>query len=80
MPRVYHSSASKCPFYRGEDCRPSSGGATLLCNGIAGSETVRLFFRSKAKLQEHTGQFCRKDWKSCAIAKLLENPHQEEPE
>lgn len=71
MPRRYHSSAAKCPFYRGEDCSASGGGASLFCAGVGEAETIRLFFRSKEKLQAHTERHCREDWKGCAIAQIL---------
>lgn len=69
MPRNYHSSAAKCPFYRGEDCR---GGAALFCAGIGDAETIRLFFRSNEKAIAHREQFCRGEWEDCVIAQIMD--------
>lgn len=71
MPRHYHSSAAKCPYYRGEDCSRKGGGASLFCAGVGEAETIRLFFRAYDKAVIHRDVFCRDCWQECAIAQIL---------
>ena len=79
MPRNYHSSAAKCPFYRGERYDQREGGAALFCAGVGKAETIRLFFRSKDKLLEHA-ELCRGEWEDCSIAQLLKSTEEENHE
>ena len=72
MPRLYHSSAAQCPYYRGEDINVAS----LCCAGIGQAETIRLFFRARHKAIEHREKYCRGNWEECVIAQIME----EEPE
>lgn len=73
MPRNYISPTARCPYYRGERTDAQAGGAALFCAGVGESENIRLFFRSKDKLNEHCGKLCRAGWEECAIAQLLQN-------
>lgn len=72
MPKRYHSTAAVCPYYRGEDCSASGGGASLFCAGPGDAETIRLFFRSKDLMKAHADPFCRGDWQECPIAQMLQ--------
>ena len=71
MPRRYHSSAAKCPHYKGEQADIRTGGAAVYCQGICAAETTRLFFRAKDKMATHTRRFCREAWEDCPLAQIL---------
>lgn len=62
MPRHYHSSAAKCPYYRGE-C-----GGMVYCAGLYGAETLRSYFRDERTARVHRAKYCRMDWRACRIA------------
>ena len=71
MPKRYHSTAARCPYYRGEDCSASGGGAAVFCAGVGDAETIRLYFRSREKMREYVEPFCRGDWEECVVAQML---------
>ena len=56
-----------CPFYRGEE------GQYIFCEGIAPGATLRLGFGNGAK--EYRNACCRRDWKTCIVAQMLEQKH-----
>lgn len=72
MPRHYHSSSAKCPFYRGEKSDVKTGGAALYCAGFAGAETTKLFYRAKDKMIDQARRYCRDKWQECPLARTLE--------
>lgn len=74
MPRHYHSSAAKCPYYRGEE--PT----LIFCAGPCGSDTVRMSFRAGAPARIHKAKFCRGEWQGCPIAKMITTDKQERAE
>lgn len=66
MPRNYHSSAAKCPYYRGENA------VMVFCSGICGAETVRMFFRDGKNARIHKARFCRREWEKCRMAETIQ--------
>ena len=71
MPRRYISSQALCPFYRGE------GGAEVYCEGPRRGTTIRLLIGSEVR-QIKDG-WCRSDWASCPIARMLWALHDDGP-
>ena len=72
MARHYESTEARCPFYRGEETM------TIYCEGIQDGGTVQLAFGRDAK--DYKAAFCRRDWQSCKVAKMLWDMHEEETE
>lgn len=68
MPRRYHSSAARCPSYRGEEWGDKAGGIRLFCAGVGGAETLRLYFRDGQKAVKHRDTYCRDCWRECPVA------------
>lgn len=64
MARMKIRASSICPFYRGEE------GQYIFCEGIAPKTTLRLGLGGGAK--EYRKACCQKDWKSCRVAKMLD--------
>ena len=64
MPIGKVRTAVICPFYRGED------GQYIFCEGIAPKTTLRLGLGKNAK--EYRDACCRKDWKTCKVARMLD--------
>lgn len=76
MPRSYHSSAAKCPYYRGERADARAGGVLVSCQGCGDAEIIRLYFRSREKMMEHMERLCRDNWEACVVARIIQ--HEEE--
>ncbi len=65
MPRHYESSAALCPYYRCEE-------ATLqFCDGFERVRVVRLSFRNARDAASLKKKYCRSEWTSCPLAKIL---------
>ena len=71
MPRHYHSSAAKCPYYRGEN------GVMIFCAGLYGADTLRIFFRDGQKCRIHKAKYCRREWEHCCLAQMLTKEQEE---
>lgn len=65
MPRHYESSAAVCPFYNGE------GTTNLFCDGFSPGMSINLSFKDEKGARKIKERYCRSEWMSCPLAKLL---------
>ena len=61
----------KCPFYKGMTMQGIS------CEGLTDDSTLKLLFTSPEKRKSHCKRFCRTNYKTCEIYKLLEKKYEE---
>ena len=73
MPQYYHSTAAKCPFYRGERADAKAGGVLVSCKGCGDAEIIRLYFRSRGRMREHMDKLCRGNWEACVVARIIQS-------
>lgn len=65
MSKYYCSPYSECPCYRHESAQ------VVYCDGVTTGSVVHLAFDNRALAFEYKLRFCRKDYESCPIYKML---------
>ena len=63
----------QCPYYRRD------GVQSIHCEGVEDGCGLRLGFASKGQLLRYRRAMCRKDWKACMVAKMLNQRYDYEP-
>jgi hypothetical protein len=61
------SKYAVCPYYKHEDTQ------VIYCLGLADENVIHLAFADATTAKEYKYCFCRKEYKSCDIYRMLEN-------
>lgn len=63
----------QCPYYR------KDGVQSVHCEGVQDGCGLHLGFSTRQQLQDYKACFCRKNWKGCMVAKMLNLKYDYEP-
>ena len=59
------SNKAICPCYKHEDSQ------VIYCDGVQDGSVIHLAFASKTDAKEYKAKYCRNDYKSCEICRML---------
>lgn len=63
----------QCPYYRKDEKQ------SVHCEGVQDGCSLHLGFASRQQHKRYKERFCRKDWLSCMIAKMLNLKYDYDP-
>lgn len=70
MSREYYTSKNaRCPYYRSEG---ESKAFRIRCEGDSPGRWIHYVFADKQNMIDHRESCCKKGWRDCPIAKMLE--------
>ena len=71
MAKHYVNSRAICPFYKHESRQ------MVYCQGVVQGSVVHLAFENNAISRDFKERYCRKDYKSCQIYRMLKENENE---
>ena len=77
MPTSRNDSRVQCPFYLSDE-NPGNGVYRIVCEGLAGSNSITHFYRRKAPWQRQMDTVCCGRFKSCELYRALMRKYGEE--
>ena len=66
----YRDPYVQCPFYDVEEKQK------VICEGVPGSARLHVTFQTDGQKKCYKGRLCKSDWKSCMIARMLEEKYE----
>ena len=66
----YSDPNVQCPFYDVEERQK------VICEGVPDSARLHVTFKTDDQKRCYKGRYCKKDWRRCMIAHMLEEKYE----